>query len=72
MLDRDTAAEIHRIMDEVTAMLDQSVKLVQERGSEDDLTRYRGFIEQIMGSILLDILQPIYRDHPDLTPPYLK
>ena len=49
-------------------MLNESIRRVMETCSEEELKAYRRVIGQIMGSIYLDVMQPIHQRYPDLEP----
>lgn len=69
---RDVAETINQLMLEYGAKLNESVRLVMESSSAGELEGYRAAVGQIMGTMLLDIMEPIYREHPDLKPPELE
>jgi len=54
------------------AKLDESVRLVKDHSSEAEFVKYRDAVGQILGCMLLDIMNPLYEEHPDLKPPQLK
>ena len=68
---RDVAEAINKLMLEYGAQLDASVRLVMDSCSPSEFEAYRGAVGQIMGTMLLDVMNPIYREHPDLKPPQL-
>ncbi len=68
---RDIAETINNLMLEYGAKLDESVRFVMENCSKDEFDRYRSAVGQMMGTMLLDVMNPIYREHPDLKPPQL-
>lgn len=69
---REVAETINQLMLEYGAKLNESVRLVMESSSAAELEGYRAAVGQIMGTMLLDIMEPIYREHPDLKPPELE
>lgn len=69
---RDIAETINNLMLEYGAKLDESVRLVMENCGKDEFDRYRSAVGQMMGTMLLDVMNPIYREHPDLKPPQLE
>ncbi len=69
---REIAAQISTLMLEHAAKLDQSIQLVMTNGTEDEVVRYRRAVGKIMGEMLLEIMNPIYSEYPDLKPPRLK
>jgi len=68
---RDVAEAINKLMLEYGAKLDESVRFVMESCSPSEFEAYRKAVGQIMGTMLLDVMNPIYREHPDLKPPQL-
>jgi hypothetical protein len=69
---RDVAAEVSELMLEFGAKLDESVALVKARCTPAEFEAYRKVIGGIMGSILLDVMNPLYAKHPSLKPAQLK
>ena len=65
---RDVAEMISKLMLECGAKLDDSVRLIMESCSREEFEAYRSAVGQIMGTMLLDVMNPIYREHPDLKP----
>jgi hypothetical protein len=65
---RDVAEAINKLMLEYGAKLDDSVRLVMESCSTSEFESYRAAVAQIMGTMLVDVMNPIYREHPDLKP----
>jgi hypothetical protein len=65
---KDVAETISKLMIEYGAKLDDSVRLVMESCSEDEFHTYRRAVGKVMGEMLLEIMNPIYREHPDLLP----
>ena len=69
---KETARQVEATLQECGAALDRSVRLVMETCPEEEFKTYRRIIGQIMGSIYLDIRQPIHHRFPDLEPEELK
>jgi hypothetical protein len=69
---KEVAETINRLMLEYGAKLDSSVRLVMDSSSAEEFEAYRAAVGQIMGTMLLDIMNPIYREHPELKPPELE
>ena len=65
---RETAKEVEKTMRQCSAALDESIRLVMDTCSEDEFKGYRKTIGQIMGTIYLDVRQPIHRRFPDWEP----
>jgi hypothetical protein len=65
---KDTAAEVEKMMRQCSAILNESVRRVMETCPDEEFEAYRRVIGQIMGSIYFDVKQPIHRRYPDLEP----
>jgi hypothetical protein len=68
---KELAAQLSTLMLEYGAKLDPSVELVTANGSEQEALRYKRAVGRIMGEMLVEIMNPIYAEHPDLKPPQL-
>jgi hypothetical protein len=62
------ARQVSDLMLDISARLNRSVSLVQETVSAEEFALYRRAVGRIMGDILLEVLNPLYRDHPGLKP----
>jgi hypothetical protein len=71
-INRDTAQQVESIMRDVGAQIDNSVRVVMDNCDEATFHHYRRIAGKLMGEILIEILNPIYAAHPDLTPPGLR
>jgi hypothetical protein len=71
VLDKKTASQVSELMLEYSAKLDQSLKMVMDNCSEQEFKSYRDAVGQLMGVMLLDVMNPIYKQHPDLKPEQL-
>jgi hypothetical protein len=69
---KDTAAEVEKMMRQCSESLNESIRRVMDTCPDDEFKAYRRVIGQIMGSIYLDVMQPIHRQYPDLEPEELK
>lgn len=69
---KEVATEIVDLMVEFGDRLNQSVALVKDNCSEDELDSYRRAVGKIMGGMLLDVMNPIFDEHPDLKPDQLE
>lgn len=65
---KEVAAQVVDLFLEFGARLDQSVSLVQHTSSESEFNTYRQSVGKLMGSMLLDVMNPIFEAHPDLKP----
>lgn len=69
---RDVSEQISVVMIAMGAKLDEMVALVQNSCPSEDFIRFRRAVGQIMGIMLLDIMNPIYSEWPDIKPPQLE
>jgi hypothetical protein len=69
---KDTATEVEMMMRQCSETLNASIRRVMDTCPEDEFKAYRRVISQIMGSIYLDVMQPIHRQYPDLEPKELR
>ena len=65
---KDIAKEISDLMVETHANFVESVMLVKKNCSNEEFETYRKKIGRIMGIIFTDIMNPIYKIHPELNP----
>lgn len=68
----DVAAEVSKLMLEFGARLDASIALVQSRCTPQEFQAYRKAVGGIMGSMLLEVMNPLYEKHPQLKPKELR
>lgn len=69
--DKNIARDVSGLMLEIGRKLDASLIEVQKRCSVAEFECYRGVVGQLMGEILLEVMNPIYSRHPELKPPEL-
>jgi hypothetical protein len=70
--DRAVAERISQLFLDVGKRLDESVALVQASCSPSELQSYRRAVGEIMGAMLLGVMNPLYAQHPDLKPKDLR
>jgi hypothetical protein len=63
------ARQVSDLMIEFHGRLDQSIVLVQEKCSSGEFKSYRLAVARIMGEMLLEVINPLYVQHPSLKPP---
>ena len=71
-MDKAIAKRVSALMLEYGAKLDESISLVMAHCNEEEFKRYRQSVGHILGYMLLEIMNPLYDEHPDLKPPELK
>jgi len=69
---QQTAKQVSDLMLEIGAKLDASVALVQATSSDSEFQNYRGAVGKLMGTMFLDIMDPLYTAQPQLKPEQLK
>jgi hypothetical protein len=71
-MQKETAKQLTAIMLECCKKLDDSIVLVTDSCVGEESMQFRRAAGKIMGHIFVDILDPIYREHPELEPDDLK
>lgn len=66
--DKETAREVNRRLLEVHCLLNDVVVLVCSNASIEESTVIKKIVGRILGELLLEIVNPLYREHPDLKP----
>ncbi|HRD73790.1 MAG TPA: hypothetical protein PK027_10870 [Aquimonas sp.] len=69
--DHEIASEVSRRVLEVNRLLNEAVSLVQERCPEAETSEFKQAVGSVLGALLLDVVNPLYRVHPQLAPPEL-
>jgi hypothetical protein len=69
---KETAREVEKMMQQCSAILDDSIRRVMETCPEEEFKAYRRVIGGIMGDIYLNVKQPIHQRYPDLEPEEMK
>lgn len=67
-----TATAIAKLMLDVSTQLDASVKLVMDDLDAVEFAAYRDSVGNLMGQIYCDVLSPIFKQYPQLTPDKLR
>lgn len=70
--DKHIAERISLLMIEFGSRIDESVAMVKKQCSNTEFEMYRRAAGMVMGEMLLSIMNPIYKEHPELKPPELK
>jgi hypothetical protein len=70
MIKNDAVArQISDLMIEISGRLDASIVTVEENCSSEEFKIYRRAVGSILGEILLEVMNPLYKEHPSLKPP---
>lgn len=73
MIHREALAkQIADMFLEMSRHIEQSVALVHGQCSEAEFMSYRHASAEVLASILDEFLNPIFREHPSLSPPDLR
>jgi hypothetical protein len=67
-----TAKAISELMVSMGERLNESVRLVQATEDDSEFKRYRDSVSKLMTVMLLEIMNPLYAEHPELKPPELR
>ena len=67
--DRDIAEKVSQALREAYRELDESIWLVQAGCSEAEANIYRHLVGNILGRIVFDVMEPLYKEQPQLKPP---
>ena len=70
--DKETARKICEIMVDCTEQLKGTLDIIKESGQESEVEEYKIALAKVIGSIMLGIRDPLYREHPDITSDDLK
>jgi hypothetical protein len=63
-----TARQISELMLEIFSRVDASLAEVKKACSPQELSAYRKATSHVVGSIVMDFLEPLYQAHPTLKP----
>ena len=66
--EKSVAQQISELMLEYSGRINESILLVQETCSPQEFKTYRLAAAKVMGEMLLEVMNPLYREHPDLKP----
>jgi hypothetical protein len=67
-MNRDIAAEVHKLTEEAMAILNESVGTIQQLCSARAASVYSTTVGRAMGEMATEVFFPIWRVHPDLEP----
>jgi hypothetical protein len=70
--DEEIAKNVSDLMLEFAARLNASTAVVRDRCPTEEFHKYRRAVGQVMGDMLLEIMNPIYQRHPKLKPARLR
>ena len=67
--DSIVAKEISQLMMDTWIRLSDSCHQVKERCSPEEYEAYVKAIAKLSGEITFDVMEPLYKEHPELKPP---
>ena len=70
--DHDIAKQLVNTLDDCSERINETIRLVQEKCSDEEFHTYRRAAGFVMGYIYTDVVAPLYKEHPDLEPPELR
>jgi hypothetical protein len=71
-MNQDVAREISALMLETTEKLDRSVRRMQAQLPAAEFGTYGRAVGTILADIIMEVLDPLYAEHPDLKPPEMR
>ncbi|MDR8729380.1 hypothetical protein [Burkholderia pseudomultivorans] len=69
--DKQIASALNDMILHMGAELDRSLLMVKASCPDSEFVAYREFVSQILTTMLVDFMNPLYARHPDLKPPDL-
>jgi hypothetical protein len=66
------AQQVSDLMVEFGGRLNDSIIAVQEQCSPEEFKAYRLAVAKIMAEMLLEVMNPLYAQHPSIKPPQLE
>ncbi|KAG8149710.1 hypothetical protein [Burkholderia catarinensis] len=66
--DQRIATTLNTMILSMGAHLDESLRQVKETCPPDEFVAYREFVSQLLTTMLVDFMNPLYARHPDLKP----
>ena len=66
------AQQVSDLMIEFGERLNDSIIAVQEQCSPEEFKAYRLAVAKIMAEMLLEVMNPLYAQHPSIKPPELE
>lgn len=69
---KETAVSVLEVITLVSEQLHASVTHVGREEPSGEYAAYRKAIGKVLGTVFVEVLDPIYREHPELTPPGIR
>lgn len=71
-MDNATAQQVDRLARHAQGYLNEALLIARAGCTPEEFEALRSTIGNIMGSIVIDLLQPLYAKHPDIVPPEIR
>lgn len=68
----EAASHISDAMLNIGRQIDDTLAFVQRTCPADEFSSFRKCAAKLMADILLDVLEPLYAEHPSLKPPQMR
>jgi hypothetical protein len=68
----EIAREVSELMLDYGHRLNESLVRVQDHCTDEEFRLYRAAVGKVLGEMLLEIMNPLYKKHPGLKPEGLK
>jgi hypothetical protein len=65
----DVASDVSRTLQDVYRILAESVWHVNEQCNATEAQNYRQKVGKVFYSLIFDLMEPLYKKHPELKPP---
>lgn len=66
--DQDIAKQVIKVLDDCSSRINETIRLVQEKCSDEEFQTYRKAAGFVMGYIYTDVVASLHKEHPDLEP----
>ena len=70
--DEKIAREVIAVLQDCSSKLNESIRLVQQRCTDEEFQKYRKGAGFVMGYLYTEVLAKLYHKHPHLEPPEIR
>jgi hypothetical protein len=67
-MNKETAASVNRKLRDCYRILEDSILEVNKSCRDDEAKKYRQTVGAIFSTIVFDLMEPLYQEHPELKP----
>jgi hypothetical protein len=67
-MDKEVAASVNSKLRDCYQILEDSILEVNKNCSDDEAKNYRQKVGTIFSTIVFDLMEPLYQEHPELKP----